>query len=122
MNSTDASSALEPHQTISSDGEQVCFQLQSQTPVLPNHHRRDVHSSSSTATGRRPLIILYRHRRDVHSSSSTATDRRPLIILYRHRQASTHHPLPPQAGVHSSSSTATDKMSTHRLLKPFETF
>ncbi|KAF7707964.1 hypothetical protein HF521_017021 [Silurus meridionalis] len=111
--------------------EQVCFQLQSQTPVLTNRHRRDVHSSSSTAADetsthrplppqtRRPLIVLYRRRRDVHSSSSTAADetsthrplppqtRRPLIVLYRRRR-----------DVHSSSSTAADETSTHRPLPP----
>ncbi|KAF7707903.1 hypothetical protein HF521_016960 [Silurus meridionalis] len=105
--------------TISSDGEQVCFQLQSQTPVLLNRRSRDVHSSSSTATDetstyrplppqtRRPLIVLYRHRRDVHSSSCTTTGRRPLIVLYRRSR-----------DVHSSSSTAADEASTRRPLPP----
>ncbi|KAF7688173.1 hypothetical protein HF521_014179 [Silurus meridionalis] len=74
-------------------------------PPLPP--QADVHSSSSTAAGRRPLILLYRRRQDVHSSSSTATDETP-----------THPPLPQQAGVHSSSSTATDETSTHPPLPP----
>ncbi|KAF7709976.1 hypothetical protein HF521_016826 [Silurus meridionalis] len=114
-------------QTISSDGEQVCFQLQRITPVLPNHHRQasthrplppqaGVHSSSSTATGEASTHRPLPPQAGVHSSSSTTAARHPLIILYRHRQTSTHRPLPPQADVHSSSSTATDETSTHRPL------
>ncbi|KAF7709970.1 hypothetical protein HF521_016820 [Silurus meridionalis] len=98
MNSTDASSALEPPSEPNPSADKITTDETSTHHPLPPQTRR-------------PLIILYRHRRDVHSSSSTATGRRPLIILYRHRR-----------DVHSSSSTATDKMSTHRLLKPFETF